>query len=639
MLIGSSLARFLLVASLGAVAAPLATGFQDDPGDEAKDRAARRQSAEFQREVNDAIDRGVLWLRKRQNRDGSFTGQHAQAYRAGETALCAYTIAQSGGRLDDQVMLSALDYLRAHPPTKTYSAGVTLLLLAEMEEGGKDPLAEETLEKIIDWERSDPRGTWGYPGGRIDLSNVQFAALGLWAGHRMGLDVPIPLCQRVVETTVERYQEEPRDASLAIQEASSRKGRSRAGKAQVAGFTYEMNHGEPRGSMTVAGICVNRIMERIHGRKLGRKALNLIAPSERLAMAWLEENLSFTENPAVGRGRAYYYLWGVERMAALMGVEKLWGRDWFQEGARHILDKQKGDGSWENNLHETCFAILFLARATQGGRVSSGDGNAPASLLSDEGPVRIRVTGSWHLRGWVESIEGEASVHKVEWYLNDEVFAESKGDPTRPWKSQRFAFEKKFTRQQDAVLVARVHLVDPEAEPGEPGSAEDPDLIESKPLRVPIEWDPADWLRKAQAVPRPTSIPMERGRVRASSEKAGHPIGNVLDGLEGTNWRAEPEDAQPVVSFSFNRSTKVSGVTVSQAAASPAAVGGFRGVTRIKVTVNGDDEYLFDVADQSPARIELPFPRRARIKTLEIQMLEFADGPGAERGFAEIVLR
>ena len=102
-----------------------------------------------------------------------------------------------------------------------------MLLLAELEGGADDPLAEETLEKIIDWERSTPRGTWGYPNGRIDLSNVQFAALGLWAGNRMGLDVPLGLCQRVVITTVERFLEEPREASAALKEAESQEGGAR----------------------------------------------------------------------------------------------------------------------------------------------------------------------------------------------------------------------------------------------------------------------------------------------------------------------------------------------------------------------------------------------------------------------------
>lgn len=624
-----------LAAALLLLVAP-AVALQDEPGvGDGKKRAALRQSPEFKREVNAAIDRGVRWLRARQNRDGSFTASHAVSYRAGETALCAYTIAQAGGREDDRVMGPALSYLRANPPVKTYSAGVTMLLLAELEGGADDPLAQETLEKIIDWERSNPRGAWGYPNGRIDLSNVQFAALGLWAANRMGLDVPLGLCQRVVVTTVERFLQEPREASAALKEAESRKGRSKAGETMVAGFTYEMGGGEARGSMTVAGVAVNRIMERIHGRRLGRKAFNLMRSAERHALGWLEENLSFTQNPGAG-GWPLYYLWGVERMAAFMEIDLLFGRDWYQEGARHLLDKQKADGGWSNNLHDTCFALLFLARATQGGRVSSGDLGGLASLLSAEAPLRARVTGSWHLRGWVDSAPEGAEIERVEWLLNGEVIHEAVFDAGRPRAGQRFPFERRFTREEPAVVVARAHVA--WADDAE-GDLPRPTTLESKPLTIPIEWDAERWAREATAVPRPEGISLGRAKIEASSAMDRFEVGRAFDGLEGTAWRAAKEDPQPAITFTFNRSQKVRGVVISQGGSSPARVGDFDGATRIRLTVNDDEVHEFEVPDQFPARIDLALPRPVRIKTLELRILATAGGPGIARGLAEVVLR
>jgi hypothetical protein len=42
--------------------------------------------------------------------------------------------------------------------------------------------------------------------------------------------------------------------------------------------------------------------------------------------------------------------------------------DWYEEGAQHLLGAQSGDGSWsaggESALVNTCFALLFLKRAT-----------------------------------------------------------------------------------------------------------------------------------------------------------------------------------------------------------------------------------------------------------------------------------
>jgi len=55
-----------------------------------------------------------------------------------------------------------------------------------------------------------------------------------------------------------------------------------------------------------------------------------------------------------------------------VGVEKVGGHDWYQEGAREIVGAQRADGSWKSSAYEhhhpvpeTCFAVLFLKRATR----------------------------------------------------------------------------------------------------------------------------------------------------------------------------------------------------------------------------------------------------------------------------------
>jgi hypothetical protein len=45
---------------------------------------------------------------------------------------------------------------------------------------------------------------------------------------------------------------------------------------------------------------------------------------------------------------------------------------WYEQGARFLIEVQKPDGSWgrravaEQNTWDTCFAILFLKKATRG---------------------------------------------------------------------------------------------------------------------------------------------------------------------------------------------------------------------------------------------------------------------------------
>jgi len=74
---------------------------------------------------------------------------------------------------------------------------------------------------------------------------------------------------------------------------------------------------------------------------------------------------------------AYYFLYALERAGMLCGVEALGGHKWYPEGVQHLLGAQKPDGSWLsplphgdrpvllNSVWDTCFAILFLKRATR----------------------------------------------------------------------------------------------------------------------------------------------------------------------------------------------------------------------------------------------------------------------------------
>ena len=64
----------------------------------------------------------------------------------------------------------------------------------------------------------------------------------------------------------------------------------------------------------------------------------------------------------------FYWLWSLERAAALAGVEKLGDRDWYGEGAAVLLAEQKENGSWvgsESPFLATSFAVLFLSRSTR----------------------------------------------------------------------------------------------------------------------------------------------------------------------------------------------------------------------------------------------------------------------------------
>ena len=66
-------------------------------------------------------------------------------------------------------------------------------------------------------------------------------------------------------------------------------------------------------------------------------------------------------------GRAFYFMWSLERVAVAYNLETIAKKDWYQWGAEILLANQKADGSWAGDYAscgaDTCFALLFLKRA------------------------------------------------------------------------------------------------------------------------------------------------------------------------------------------------------------------------------------------------------------------------------------
>jgi hypothetical protein len=190
----------------------------------------------------------------------------------------------------------------------------------------------------------------GPPAG--DNSNSMYAALGLRACHDAGLLLPkesVRLAQKWWRESVH----EDKDAA--------------------AGWCYGgREHGHPPyGSMTAGGVGSLVICDYILGEnwKADRVVLK--------GLAWLARNFAVDENPGPAEhagGRPdwmiYYYLYAMERAGALFGAEKFGVHEWYPRGVRAILESQQPDGSWSsrtsgNPVQDTCFAVLFLRRATR----------------------------------------------------------------------------------------------------------------------------------------------------------------------------------------------------------------------------------------------------------------------------------
>jgi hypothetical protein len=84
-------------------------------------------------------------------------------------------------------------------------------------------------------------------------------------------------------------------------------------------------------------------------------------------IAWIGRTFTLGQTPIVGRS-VYYYLYGIERIGALVDKDSLGGVNWFNEGRKYIQSTQKGNGSWSADYGEevnTAYAVLFMVKATR----------------------------------------------------------------------------------------------------------------------------------------------------------------------------------------------------------------------------------------------------------------------------------
>ncbi|MDA1193739.1 MAG: hypothetical protein O2894_00995 [Planctomycetota bacterium] len=276
------------------------------------------------------------------------------------------------------------------------------------------------IKEILDWfmENQAETGLFRYPAGfnmgtrppampggppashfgDEDLSNTQYVLLALWAGSRCGYVVSREQLERIAGRLLE-YQERtgpavPRRPDPAAPQPGAEGARyapptppgtgEGAPRDAARGFPYTLD-APVTGSMTTAGLSSLAIVKAmlLERDELSRDWRDKIDRGLWDAIAWLDTNFSVHANPGAGSMWHYYYLYGLERAGVIAGKRYLGDHDWYREGAELLLDAQTESGAWEppdqlggfgagmpggspyrTSLLDTCFALLFLKRAT-----------------------------------------------------------------------------------------------------------------------------------------------------------------------------------------------------------------------------------------------------------------------------------
>jgi hypothetical protein len=329
------------------------------------------------RTLEEAVRGGMAFLKENAAR---FTREA----RADELLLWTYV--HGGLAENDPEFQTLLKSMLTKPLERTYNVAFTAMVLEELDRVKYQGRIAQCAQFLLDNQCANGQWSYGEPslfaeGLKVppvpakwkgvrkvtvarqrdgpaagDNSNSQVAMLGLRACHDAGIVLP----SSAVELAARWWRE-----------SQSRVSGVKAPALAPEGWCYGKHDHKPYGSMTVGGIASLVICDYIQGKDVrkDREVAN--------GMEWLAKNFSVTYNPGPyeharmeenSQHSYHYYLYGLERAAILYGTEQIGSHFWFAKGMQVLIDGQRPDGSWAsggNPLHDTCFAILFLRKATR----------------------------------------------------------------------------------------------------------------------------------------------------------------------------------------------------------------------------------------------------------------------------------
>ncbi len=355
-----------LLAALSAAAPGPARAADSDLGPDAK-------------EVQAAFEKGVAFLKQRQNADGSWSPQRAGP---GITAVIVAGLLRNGVGPDDPTVAKALGFLEKSVKDDggiydrglaNYTTSVSLMAFREANAGGKyDTLiknATQFLRKIqYDLDAKDPKaGGVGYgKGDRPDLSNTQYFLDALQAAGVPGND---PAVQRALKF-VSRCQNLPgetNDLPFAKKTTEADKGGLTYAPLDADDSPHKTPDGGLRslGAMTYAGL-----------KSFLYAGVDRNDPRVKAAVGWVRAHYTLDENPGMGQAGLYYYYhtfakamhaWGEDRFEDKAGTKHDWRRELFAA----LKKRQRDDGGWVNEKDRaygeadpnlaTGFAVLTLS--------------------------------------------------------------------------------------------------------------------------------------------------------------------------------------------------------------------------------------------------------------------------------------
>mgnify|MGYP001389060230 CR=1 FL=1 len=584
--------------------------------------------------VDESTWRGIQFLLGRQHPDGTWFSAQEPDRHLGMTALCAYALSKAGVPTEHATLQMALSYLETHPPHETYDAALRILWLTSLDPEGYRAQIERAAEVL----RYAPGQYFAYelPCAAGDLSNHQFAVVALNALDTHGFPVERRTWERLA------------DRSVVTQNADGSWGYRQPDAATP--------------TMTLAGLAVAAACRAALERaKAPRRAIE--RPEAAVARALEYEAQHWYLRAPRSRGPLDRWFWygcyGMERAAALAGVERFGAHDWYREVADVICEEQQDDGSWTNPWGEaernTAFCLLTLARAT----ASTGVPSIPARFearWTNAGTCDLGVTalGAPGVTAYLTDVGAAAisrlawpgevrpRVLEVQWHLDGVPL----GDPCREGVDSatspargplpRCAVSFTVPRDGDHELRAVARVAPPD------GGA--PVDLAGTPLAIHVsglvDADVLERMRLARAALPPGCDQIEASSSRDDGEFAPK---RAFDRSESTRWVARADDPQPTLTATWRRPVPVAALRLLPAldAAHLRDTPTFDVPRHVRVRINGTDDHELDLGPEhlrDGATLRLPAPIRIRRLEVRIETRDPGEREKGQCGWREIAL-
>jgi squalene-hopene/tetraprenyl-beta-curcumene cyclase len=334
--------------------------------------------ASLRQEVELSIDRGLNFLKQQQNKE---TGSWSLPTEPAITALVLAAYSGNPSHKPTDALPPETDkgykFLLSNvkPDGGIYAEGRanynTSLALLALTLNPKPEYEQVTLNarKFVMGQQNDfdEKGKtdnaydggigYGHPGkdkpAHADLSNTHFALEALYYSKKLFEDKAKPedkkndlnwdaaikfisRCQNLPGSNDQKWaSDDPKNKGGFVYEpASSKAGEDKLPDGRVAMRSY--------GSISYAGM-----LSFIYA------GLTPDDPRVQAALKWLGDNYTLDENPGMGQEGKFYYYHTMAKALTIAGVDELKTKDgktvdWRDALCRHLLDKQKPDGSWLN---------------------------------------------------------------------------------------------------------------------------------------------------------------------------------------------------------------------------------------------------------------------------------------------------